>query len=168
MTDSSSMRNILLVGSGGREHALAWKLLKSASLEKLFVAPGNGGTNDHNVAISSTETLKLLEFAKSRDCLTIVGPEAPLAAGIVDRFQSAELPIFGPTQEQAKLETSKVFAKEFMKRLDIPTANFRVFDEVEPALDYSLRSKNGIVVKVDGLAAGKGVFVCDSQSEAED
>ncbi|MDA4129996.1 MAG: phosphoribosylamine--glycine ligase [Thaumarchaeota archaeon] len=160
-------KDILVIGSGGREHAITWKLRQSGKLGKLFVAPGNGGTADYNVPIKSDELDKLAEFAKKQKCLTLVGPEAPLEAGIVDRFALDRLPIFGPTREQAKLETSKVYSKEFMKRLNIPTAEFKMFDELQPALDYTARSVNNLVVKVDGLAAGKGVFVCKDSNEAE-
>ncbi|MFI5420958.1 MAG: phosphoribosylamine--glycine ligase, partial [Nitrososphaerales archaeon] len=145
-------QNVLLVGSGGREHAIAWKLLKSSRIGKLYVAPGNGGTSDYNVPIKNDELERLAEFAKKENCFTIVGPEAPLAAGIVDRFVSEELPIFGPTGDQARLETSKVFAKEFMQRASIPTAEFQVFEQVQPALDYAAKSSYQIVVKADGLA----------------
>src|SRR5271165_1126867 len=119
--------NVLLVGSGGREHALAWKVLQSEKIEKLYVAPGNGGTSEFNIPIQAIEIEKLCLFAKEKKCFTIVGPEAPLAAGIVDSFLSEGLPIFGPAANQARLETSKVFAQEVMKKHDIPTANFQVF-----------------------------------------
>jgi phosphoribosylamine---glycine ligase len=167
LTSLSDKENVLLIGSGGREHVIAWKLLKSTHLGRLYVAPGNGGTADYNVPIKTDELERLVEFAKKENCFTIVGPEAPLAAGIVDRFVSEELPIFGPRRDQAGLETSKVFAKEFMKRAGIPTAEFQVFEEVQPALDYAAKSSYQIVVKADGLAAGKGVFVCSNQEEAE-
>jgi phosphoribosylamine--glycine ligase len=160
-------KNILLVGSGGREHALASRLLKSKKAGKLFIAPGNGGTYDYNVPIKSDEIDKLAEFSRTRHCLTIVGPEVPLAAGIVDKFTSENLEIFGPTREQARLETSKAYAKEFMQRLGIPTAEFKVFIELHAALDYVSRLSGKVVVKADGLAAGKGVFVCSTEKEAE-
>jgi phosphoribosylamine---glycine ligase len=159
--------NILVVGSGGREHALAWKLRQSVRIERLYVAPGNGGTKEFNVPIGSTELKKLRDFAAEKNCFTIVGPEAPLASGIVDEFRSAGVPIFGPTVEQARLESSKSFAKEFMKNHAIPTADFRIFDDLEKALDYSARNLGNVVVKVDGLASGKGVFVCSTMEEAE-
>ena len=164
---SGQITNVLVIGSGGREHALAWKVLQSPQVEKVFVAPGNGGTKDFNVPIAATEIKKLREFATEKKCFTIVGPEAPLAAGIVDEFQAAGLPIFGPTAEEAKLETSKAYAKEFMKSHSIPTADYQIFDEAERALDYAALNKGNVVVKVDGLAAGKGVFVCSTMSEAE-
>jgi phosphoribosylamine---glycine ligase len=142
-------------------------MLQSPLTGRLYVAPGNGGTKDFNVPIAATEIKKLREFATKKKCFTIVGPEAPLAAGIVDEFQAAGLSIFGPTAEEAKLETSKAYAKEFMKNHGIPTADFQVFDATERALDYAALNEGNVVVKVDGLAAGKGVFVCSSMSEAE-
>ena len=158
---------MLVIGSGGREHALAWKLLQSPQTEKLYVAPGNGGTKDFNVPIAATEIRKLQEFATEKRCFTVVGPEAPLEAGIVDKFHAKGLPIFGPTAEEAKLETSKAYAKEFMKNHYIPTADFQIFDEAERAIDYAALNEGNVVVKVDGLAAGKGVYVCSTLGEAE-
>ncbi len=131
------------------------------------MAPGNGGTRDFNIPIPAIEIERLRDFAKENRCSTIIGPEAPLAAGIVDEFSKADLPIFGPSSGQARLETSKVYAKEFMKSHDIPTADFQVFDDVQQALDFAARSQGNVVVKADGLAAGKGVFVCSSMAEAE-
>jgi phosphoribosylamine--glycine ligase len=159
--------NVLIVGSGGREHAIAWKCLQSNRINRLYVAPGNGGTREYNVQIQSNEIEKLSDFATKNDCFTIVGAEAPLASGIVDEFRSKGLSIFGPTSDQAKLETSKAYAKEFMKTHGIPTADFEVFDDVEEAVDYSYRKQGQVVVKADGLASGKGVFVCSSPEEAE-
>ena len=159
--------NVLLVGSGGREHAIAWKILHSKKIGKLFVAPGNGGTHEFNIPIGATEVEKLRDFARDKKCFTLVGPEAPLAAGIVDSFESRGLPIFGPTKDQARLETSKVYAKEFMKKHEIPTADFRAFDEAQSAIDYAIRNDGNVVVKADGLASGKGVFVCSTPDEAE-
>ena len=163
----SEKTNVLLVGSGGREHAIAWKILKSEKIGKLYVAPGNGGTHEFNIPIGATEVEKLRDFARDKKCFTLVGPEAPLAAGIVDSFVSEGLPIFGPTIDQARLETSKVFAKEFMKKHGIPTSDFRVFDEAQPAIDYAIRNNGNVVVKADGLASGKGVFICSTPDEAE-
>ena len=155
------------MGSGGREHALAWKFLQSTRLGNIYVAPGNGGTGGLNVPIFSGEIQKLKDFAKENECFTVVGPEAPLAAGIVDEFNQASLPIFGPTREQAKLESSKSFAKQFMEYHDIPTAEFEIFEDSKIAKDYVERKGGNVVVKADGLASGKGVFVCSSPKEAQ-
>ncbi|MBU9853792.1 phosphoribosylamine--glycine ligase [Rahnella bonaserana] len=165
--------NILIIGNGGREHALAWKASQSPLADKVFVAPGNAGTALEplleNVDIAATDITGLLAFAKSHDIgLTIVGPEAPLVIGVVDAFRAAGLKIFGPTQEAAQLEGSKAFTKDFLARHNIPSADYQNFTEVEPALDY-LRSKGApIVIKADGLAAGKGVIVAMTLKEAED
>lgn len=160
---------LLVIGSGGREHAIAWRLAQSPRVQKVFVAPGNGGTARENglenVAISDTG--KLAEFALAEGIyLTVVGPEAPLAEGIVDLFRSKGLRIFGPTRACAQLESSKQFAKEFMTRHRIPTAAFASFDEARPAHDYVEARGAPIVVKADGLAAGKGVIVAASKDEA--
>ncbi|GBU12490.1 phosphoribosylglycinamide synthetase phosphoribosylamine-glycine ligase [Enterobacterales bacterium] len=165
--------NILIIGNGGREHALAWKASQSPMAEKIYVAPGNAGTALEplleNVDIAATDISGLLAFAKSHDIgLTIVGPEAPLVIGVVDAFRAAGLKIFGPTQEAAQLEGSKAFTKDFLARHNIPSADYQNFTEVEPALAY-LRSKGApIVIKADGLAAGKGVIVAMTLKEAED
>lgn len=165
--------NILIIGNGGREHALAWKVRQSPLATKVFVAPGNAGTaleqGIENVAISATDVTALVEFAKQNDVgLTIVGPEAPLVIGVVDAFRQAGLKIFGPTQAAAQLEGSKAFTKDFLARHQIPTAEYQNFTEVEPALAY-LREKGApIVIKADGLAAGKGVIVAMSLTEAEE
>jgi phosphoribosylamine--glycine ligase len=165
--------NILIIGNGGREHALAWKASQSPLADKVFVAPGNAGTALEplleNVDIAATDITGLLAFAKSHDIgLTIVGPEAPLVIGVVDAFRAAGLKIFGPTQEAAQLEGSKAFTKDFLARHNIPSADYQNFTEVEPALAY-LRSKGApIVIKADGLAAGKGVIVAMTLKEAED
>jgi len=164
---------ILVIGSGGREHALAWKALQSPLVEKVFVAPGNAGTaiedNIENVAIDVMDFDALEAFAKENDIgLTIVGPEAPLVDGIVDQFEAAGLKIFGPKKGAAQLEGSKAFTKDFLARQEIPTAEYQNFTEVEPALAY-LREKGApIVVKADGLAAGKGVIVAETLEQAED
>lgn len=165
--------NILIIGNGGREHALAWKAAQSPLADKVYVAPGNAGTalesNLENVAISATDIPTLLAFAQSHDIgLTIVGPEAPLVIGVVDAFQAAGLKIFGPSQAAAQLEGSKAFTKDFLARHNIPSAEYQNFTEVEPALAY-IRSKGApIVIKADGLAAGKGVIVAMTLQEAED
>ncbi|HEI8869023.1 phosphoribosylamine--glycine ligase [Serratia sp. AKBS12] len=164
--------NILIIGNGGREHALAWKAAQSPLADKVYVAPGNAGTaleaNLENVAISATDIPALLAFAQNNDIgLTIVGPEAPLVIGVVDAFQAAGLKIFGPTQAAAQLEGSKAFTKDFLARHRIPSAEYQNFTEVEPALAY-VRSKGApIVIKADGLAAGKGVIVAMTLQEAE-
>ncbi|HAU4896657.1 phosphoribosylamine--glycine ligase [Aeromonas hydrophila] len=164
---------VLIIGNGGREHALAWKAKQSPLVTRVFVAPGNAGTahegSIENVAISATDIPALLAFAKEqRIGLTIVGPEAPLVKGVVDAFRSEGLAIFGPTAAAAQLEGSKAFAKDFLARHAIPTAEYQNFTEVEPALAY-LREKGApIVIKADGLAAGKGVIVAMTLSEAEE
>ncbi|MCC7516294.1 MAG: phosphoribosylamine--glycine ligase [Pseudomonadales bacterium] len=163
--------NILILGSGGREHALAWKCAQDARIEKVFVAPGNAGTaTEHkceNVALDILDNAALVAFARERVALTIVGPEAPLVNGVVDAFRAAGLSIFGPTQYAAQLEGSKAFAKDFLARHRIPTAFYAVFTEVEPALRYVREKGAPIVIKADGLAAGKGVIVALSLAEAE-
>lgn len=164
---------VLIIGNGGREHALAWKAKQSPLVTRVFVAPGNAGTahegSIENVAISATDIPALLAFAKEqRIGLTIVGPEAPLVRGVVDTFRAEGLAIFGPTASAAQLEGSKAFAKDFLARHAIPTAEYQNFTEVEPALAY-LREKGApIVIKADGLAAGKGVIVAMTLSEAEE
>ncbi len=163
---------ILVIGSGGREHALAWKLAQSPRISEVLVAPGNAGTATEgkcrNVDVAATDIDALLALVAAESvALTVVGPEAPLVAGVVDRFRAAGLRIFGPTAAAAQLEGSKAYAKDFLARHGIPTAFYSVFTEVEPALAY-LREKGApIVVKADGLAAGKGVIVAMSLAEAE-
>jgi len=165
--------NVLIIGSGGREHALAWKAAQSSQVEKVFVAPGNAGTSleakVENIAIDILDFPKLADFAKNNGVgLTIVGPEVPLVAGIVDYFKTQELPCYGPTKGAAQLEGSKAFTKDFLARHKIPTADYQNFTEVEPALAY-LREKGApIVIKADGLAAGKGVIVAETLAQAED
>ncbi|MFC6379846.1 phosphoribosylamine--glycine ligase [Tatumella terrea] len=165
--------NILIIGNGGREHALAWKAAQSPLAGKVYVAPGNAGTALepalHNVDISATDIEGLLAFARKENIgLTIVGPEAPLVIGVVDAFREAGLKIFGPTRGAAQLEGSKAFTKDFLARHNIPTAEYQNFTEIDPALAY-LREKGApIVVKADGLAAGKGVIVAMTLQEAED
>ncbi|WP_198246762.1 phosphoribosylamine--glycine ligase [methane-oxidizing endosymbiont of Gigantopelta aegis] len=164
---------VLIVGSGGREHALAWKAKQSAGVETVFVAPGNAGTEREagieNIAISSDDIPALLDFAKQqRIDLTIIGPEAPLVAGIVDRFNEAGLPCFGPTAEAAQLEGSKSFCKDFMARHKIPTAEYQTFTDTAEAIAYIHEKGAPIVVKADGLAAGKGVIVAETEQQAID
>lgn len=164
--------NILVIGNGGREHALAWKASQSPLAKRVYVAPGNAGTALEpaltNVDIAATDIPALVAFAQENHIdLTIVGPETPLVIGVVDAFQSAGLKIFGPTQGAAQLEGSKAFTKDFLARHNIPSAEYQNFTEVEPALAY-VRSKGApIVIKADGLAAGKGVIVAMTLQEAE-
>ncbi|AID26614.1 phosphoribosylamine--glycine ligase [Salmonella bongori] len=163
---------VLVIGNGGREHALAWKAAQSPKVETVFVAPGNAGTalepGLQNVAIGVTDIPALLSFAQNEKIdLTVVGPEAPLVNGVVDAFRAAGLKIFGPTRGAAQLEGSKAFTKDFLARHNIPTAEYQNFTEIEPALAY-LREKGApIVIKADGLAAGKGVIVAMTLEEAE-
>jgi phosphoribosylamine---glycine ligase len=163
-------KRVLVTGSGGREHALAWKLSQSPQIEKLYAAPGNSGTAQlgENVAIAAEDVEKLVEFAKSnRIDFTIVGPDDALAAGVVDAFQKAGLKIFGPPAAAARLESSKAFAKEFMRRHGIPTADYREFTDCAEALDFCRSAKYPLVVKADGLALGKGVIIAQNLAEAE-
>ena len=163
---------VLVIGNGGREHALGWKVAQNPNVETVFIAPGNAGTalepKLENVNIGVEDIPALVEFAKDNAIgLTIVGPEAPLVIGVVDAFRAAGLPIFGPTEAAAQLEGSKAFTKDFLARHQIPTAEYQNFTEIEPALAY-LREKGApIVVKADGLAAGKGVIVAMTLEEAE-
>ncbi|RNM21384.1 phosphoribosylamine--glycine ligase [Dickeya undicola] len=164
--------NILIIGNGGREHALAWKAAQSPLADKVYVAPGNAGTALEpaleNVNIAATDIPALLDFARQNAIgLTIVGPEAPLVIGVVDAFRAAGLQIFGPTQAAAQLEGSKAFTKDFLARQHIPTAEYQNFTDIEPALAYIRRKGAPIVIKADGLAAGKGVIVAMTLEEAE-
>ncbi|TQP37072.1 phosphoribosylamine--glycine ligase [Vibrio cholerae] len=164
---------VLIIGSGGREHALAWKVAQNPQVDTIYVAPGNAGTAlEHkvqNVNIGITDISALVAFAQDKAIeLTIVGPEAPLVIGVVDAFRAAGLPIFGPTQGAAQLEGSKAFTKDFLARHNIPTAAYANFTEIEPALAYVREKGAPIVVKADGLAAGKGVIVAMTLQEAED
>jgi phosphoribosylamine--glycine ligase len=163
---------VLVIGGGGREHALAWKIGQSGQVDSVIVAPGNAGTASEpgmrNVDVSAEDIDGLLELARAEDVqLTVVGPEAPLVAGIVDRFEAAGLRCFGPRAKASQLEGSKAFTKAFMKRHRIPTAKYGEFTEVEAALDYVREQGAPIVVKADGLAAGKGVIVAATVQEAE-
>ena len=163
---------VLVTGGGGREHALAWRIAQSRAVEKVFVAPGNAGTELEeklqNVSISPMDFDALIEFAQSEKVdLTVVGPEDPLVAGCVDRFAEAGLRCFGPSKSAAQLEGSKSFTKAFLKKYDIPTGDYRTFDEIEAADEYLDTQIPPIVIKADGLAAGKGVVIAQSISEAK-
>ena len=164
--------NILIIGSGGREHALAWKCAQSSQVDEVLVAPGNAGTaredKVRNVAVSADDIETLIKLAQTEEIhLTIVGPEAPLVAGLVDRFNEMGLPCFGPTAAAAQLEGSKAFTKDFLARHNIPTADYGNFTELDPALAYIREQGAPIVIKADGLAAGKGVIVAMTLEEAE-
>lgn len=164
--------NILIIGNGGREHALAWKVAQDPRVEKIFIAPGNAGTaaesKCENVAIDVLAIDQLADFAEHNNvALTIVGPEAPLVAGVVDTFRLRNLDIYGPTAAAAQLEGSKAFTKDFLARHNIPTGRYANFTEVEPALAYLREQGAPIVIKADGLAAGKGVIVAMTLAEAE-
>ena len=164
---------VLIIGGGGREHALAWKAAQSSGVEQVFVAPGNAGTTREpkveNAAIAVDNIAGLVEFAKTNAIgLTIVGPEIPLVLGVVDAFRAAGLRCFGPTQSAAQLEGSKAFTKDFLARHQIPTADYQNFTEIDPALAYVRKMGAPIVIKADGLAAGKGVIVAMTLTEAEE
>jgi phosphoribosylamine--glycine ligase len=162
---------VLVIGKGGREHALVWKLAQSPRVEQVFCAPGNAGTAQDgvNVPIDVNDFDYLIRFAKKENIgLTVVGPEDPLAGGIVDAFQAQSLRIFGPSKAAAQIESSKVYSKKLMRHADVPTAEFRVFDHPEPARKYIDTREYAVVVKADGLAAGKGVIVCNTKEEALD
>lgn len=162
--------NILVIGNGGREHALAWKIAQSTRVERVFVAPGNAGTalDAENVDLPATDFPKLIKFARENKVeLTVVGAEQPLTAGIVDAFAEAKLRAFGPGKAAAELEGSKVFCKNLLRHADVPTADYRVFRSAERAVTFlSERDDVPVVVKADGLAAGKGVIVCSGRAEA--
>ena len=159
------MVNVLVIGSGGREHAISWKLSQSSKVDKVFTAPGNGGT-ENNIPIDIDDLNALAEFAQKNNCFTVVGPEVPLAAGIVDKFNRMNLKIFGPSQKAAQLESSKIWAKNFMKRNGIQTAKFEIFEDPKKAKEYVTSLDYNVVVKADGLASGKGVIVCNNVDEA--
>ena len=162
--------NILVVGNGGREHALVWKLRQSSRASQVFVAPGNAGTalDAENVDIPMTDTARLVAFARNNNIgLTIIGPEAALAAGIVDAFQQSKLKVFGPSKAAAELESSKVFCKNLLRHADVPSADYRVFRDAASAATYlNEREEAPLVVKADGLASGKGVIVCRNRDQA--
>jgi phosphoribosylamine--glycine ligase len=160
---------VLVIGKGGREHALVWKLAQSPRVERVFCAPGNAGTAEEavNVPIEVKDFDYLIRFAKKEAIgLTVVGPEDPLASGLVDAFIEAGLRIFGPSRTAAQIEASKVFAKKLMRHADVPTAEFRVFDHPDPVRHYIETREYPVVVKADGLAAGKGVVVCSTTEDA--
>ncbi|TDX51816.1 phosphoribosylamine--glycine ligase [Orenia marismortui] len=160
---------VLVIGNGGREHALVWKLKQSKRIEEIFVAPGNAGTEKlaENIDIEATDINKLIDFVKKEKIdLTVVGPEAPLVTGIVDAFEAEGLKIFGPNKAAAQLEGSKVFSKNFMKKYSIPTAKYETFTNVDNAISYIKEEGAPIVVKAEGLAAGKGVIVAQTVDEA--
>ncbi len=165
--------NILVVGNGGREHALAWKIAQSEHATKVFVAPGNAGTEREpklkNINIQATDIDNLIQFAKENDIeLTVIGPEVPLSLGIVDRFEQEGLNCFGPTQKCAQLESSKTFSKDFMAKYHIPTANYQNFTDPQQAKAYLETQSFPIVIKASGLAAGKGVIIAQDLQEAND
>ncbi|MDP2652512.1 MAG: phosphoribosylamine--glycine ligase [Candidatus Omnitrophota bacterium] len=162
---------ILLIGSGGREHALAWKIRQSPLVKDLYCAPGNAGIAElaQCAEIKAEDIHGLLKFAKGKKIdLTVVGPEVPLVAGIVDLFEKEGLKIFGPSQAAAQLEGSKVFTKEFLHRRNIPTAGYKIFDKSQDALSFVEQADYPLVIKAEGLAAGKGVMICHSRQEAKD
>ncbi len=164
---------VLVIGAGGREHALAWQCAKFNEVKEVFVAPGNAGTQLEekltNINVGSEDIDGLIKFAKDNQIdITIVGPEAPLVIGVVDQFQAQGLAIFGPTEAASQLEGSKAFCKDFLERNNIPTAYYDVFTEVAPALQYVEEKGVPIVIKADGLAAGKGVIIANTQTEAAD
>jgi phosphoribosylamine---glycine ligase len=163
------MVNVLIVGSGGREHALAWSIARSDRLGKLYIAPGNAGTADLgiNVPVMTDDIPALTAFARDNAIdLVVVGPEVPLAAGLVDALDTVGIPAFGPTQAAAQIEASKAFSKAFMQAQGIPTATYAEFDDLQAAIDYVQTVDYQVVVKADGLAAGKGVIVCDTRQQA--
>ncbi|MDH5445917.1 MAG: phosphoribosylamine--glycine ligase [Gammaproteobacteria bacterium] len=164
---------VLIIGGGGREHALAWKVAQSPRVDTVYVAPGNAGTaiepKMENISIGAEDIDGLLKFARQQSVdLTIVGPEAPLVLGVVDQFQAAGLRCFGPSQAAAQLEGSKSFTKDFLARHNIPSAAYGVFTEIDPAIAYVRQQGAPIVVKADGLAAGKGVILAQTEQEAEE
>ena len=162
--------NVLIIGGGGREHALAWKLAQSPRVRRVFVAPGNAGTavDAENIAIAESDFAGLIGFARQNQVeLTVVGPEAPLAAGVVDAFEAEKLRIFGPNKDAAELEASKVFCKNLLRSADVPSAEYHTFSDPARAVHFlEQREDVPVVVKADGLAAGKGVIVCDNREQA--
>lgn len=163
-------KKVLIIGSGGREHALAWKLAQSKNVKKIYAAPGNGGTKKiaENVSIEPTDFAELIHFVKDNSIyLTVVGPDEPLALGIVDAFQAAGLRIWGPTKAAAQIEASKSFAKDLLAGNNIPTARYQTFSDYTQAREYARNHLKPVVIKADGLALGKGVFICQSGEEVE-
>jgi phosphoribosylamine--glycine ligase len=160
-------RNVLVIGGGGREHALGWKLAQSRLVQDIFYAPGNAGT-ETNMPFQSSDFDKLVSFAKNKDCFTVVGPEGPISQGIVDIFLDNALEIFGPSLNAARIETSKSYAKELLRSQGIPTPEFALFVDQAKAKDYVYEHPENLVIKADGLAAGKGVVICKNQQEAID
>lgn len=161
---------ILVIGSGGREHALIWKISQSKRVDKIYALPGNGGIGDlaEIVEIDSSNIIEIADFVQDKKIhLTIVGPELPLSLGLVDEFNRRNLKIFGPTQKASLIESSKAFAKEFMKKNNIPTAGFNIFSSAMEAVNYIKTCDFPVVIKTDGLAAGKGVFICEDIKSAE-
>ena len=163
---------ILIIGQGGREHALAWKCAQSPHVTTVWVAPGNAGTAQEkktkNISISPTEIPQLIDFAHKENVdLTIIGPEAPLAAGIVDAFLAAGITCFGPTQAACQLESSKRFCKDFLQQHNIPTASYACFTDIDPALTYLQSHPLPVVIKADGLASGKGVIIAETYEVAK-
>ena len=162
--------DVLIVGSGGREHAIAWKLKQSPRVKNIYVAPGNGGTEIlcQNVPIQALDFVALVKFVEEHHIgLTVVTSDDPLAGGIVDFFEARKLRIWGPTKEAAQIESSKAFAKDFMKEADIPTAAYKVFTEPQPAVGYARTRGLPVVIKASGLALGKGVYICRTQEEID-
>lgn len=161
---------ILIIGSGGREHALGWKIKQSPQVEKIYFAPGNPGTKEigENISIEATDIKKLLKFAKDKKIdLTVVGPEIPLVLGICDLFRKEKLKIIGPSKKASQIESSKTFAKEIMKKYKIPTAEYFAFNDFNEAEKYLQKAKYSLVIKADGLCLGKGVAVCKNKKDAE-
>ena len=161
---------VMLIGSGGREHCIAWKLKQNPEVKELYCIPGNGGMSSLGACITLDTLPEMVQFAKEKKIdLTLVGPEGPLALGVIDLFKAEGLTIIGPNQKAARLESSKVYAKQFMKRFGIPTAQFEVFDRPDAAIAYLKTGlKFPLVIKADGLAAGKGVFIVEDKEESED
>ena len=166
-----SKKKILIIGNGGREHAIGWKVAQSSRAGKIFFAPGNGGTSQigTNIDIKATDISKLLEFAKKEKIdLTLALPDDPLALGIVDEFRKQNLRIWGPTKAASKLEWSKAFSKDFMRQHNLPTAKFEIFNDFEKAKNYIKKQALPIVIKASGLALGKGVIICQTQKETDE